>query len=776
MASLPIVRYKQKGFALPSILIASVVMLGVLFTALSAIAATRAALEDQYYNQIAREAAESGLAMAEACLKASAYVPQWTAAAPLRPNTNCSGVTQTGGGYSANISSSLTSRVTFRVEAATTATGGSVQLIAAVGTVELVRLSDYSGPAWKTYSTRTTGRMAAQTTFDTVAFGYYANQGAFYGLVYPDGKARAVGYNGFGNLGNGSTTNRTEPTVFNAPSAGAPIVKMYTQFLSLGTRMAAVDINGNAYISGMNRWTAGAMTTGGALGTGSTATQVTTPTRVALPAGVRVESANFLMRASYFIGSDNNVYSTGECFSGILGTLVASACPGGTTTPVRVALPTPNAADPNTIPVKASGWVQSDNLSSDGDSIFLRMEGGRVYAWGSNNDRQFGQGPTGSSVYGTPVKVGNFGDTGQTKAVQIATDGRSGYILDDAGDVYASGANFYGQIGGAAAPLLAYSGVVCLDNPGALSTGGRQLTRYACNDTMAQRVEFSADERLRIGTNVTMSGSPVTLCLEVSTSPSAGTAVIMAACDNSRNNQRWYMDDNGMIRNRWSQYLGINVCLNNPGNGTTNGVGITMETCSVTNAQRWFLKSSSYLTKVPIPGGKKVKRITTDHYSTLFLTVDGEVWGAGDNSRGQLGNGSSNRTNPKLVRFGSGVLPSDQQVVEVYTAGFASGDFKYSTFVILSDGSVWGSGSNSDGQLGDGTTTQRLSPVRMQLPIGVRARQVISGYGTTIVLATNGQIYSVGNNTNGQLGDGTTTNRSIPAANQFLNVFPTNYF
>jgi alpha-tubulin suppressor-like RCC1 family protein len=50
----------------------------------------------------------------------------------------------------------------------------------------------------------------------------------------------------------------------------------------------------------------------------------------------------------------------------------------------------------------------------------------------------------------------------------------------------------------------------------------------------------------------------------------------------------------------------------------------------------------------------------------------------------------------------------------------------------------------------------------MNLPAGIAASVVQTGYGTTVVLTTAGTVYTVGNNGNGQLGDGTTTNSSTP--------------
>jgi hypothetical protein len=95
------------------------------------------------------------------------------------------------------------------------------------------------------------------------------------------------------------------------------------------------------------------------------------------------------------------------------------------------------------------------------------------------------------------------------------------------------------------------------------------------------------------------------------------------------------------------------------------------------------------------------------------------------------------------------------------------------TYVVLDNGSVYGSGSNYFGQMGNGTTgTTVATPVRMTLPAGVVAQSVQTGFGTTVILTNEGRIFTVGNNGNGQLGDGTTTNSSIPSARQYVNQRP----
>lgn len=82
------------------------------------------------------------------------------------------------------------------------------------------------------------------------------------------------------------------------------------------------------------------------------------------------------------------------------------------------------------------------------------------------------------------------------------------------------------------------------------------------------------------------------------------------------------------------------------------------------------------------------------------------------------------------------------------------------TIALKSDGTVWAWGYNFYGQLGDGTSTDKNTPVQVSGLTGVTA--IASGNDHTIALKSDGTVWAWGFNGDGQLGDGTLTNSSTP--------------
>ena len=207
----------KRGFALPTVLIASVVMLMVLVTAVSATTAVRSALENQRYTELVKSAAEAGVVLAEACLRISENTVTWSDAQPLKPNTDCNGEEQEA--LSAYIREYDDYR-TYFVVGEPQLNGNSEPIEAASqGYVEALRTS--TGTAWRVFSGSAVSALSVSgdgTPVGTSIEGYWS--AAPEGYLLEDGSA--VSRTTYANLfsaigttfgsGDGSTT-------FNLPNS-----------------------------------------------------------------------------------------------------------------------------------------------------------------------------------------------------------------------------------------------------------------------------------------------------------------------------------------------------------------------------------------------------------------------------------------------------------------------------------------------------------------------------------------------------------------------------
>ena len=152
---------------------------------------------------------------------------------------------------------------------------------------------------------------------------------------------------------------------------------------------------------------------------------------------------------------------------------------------------------------------------------------------------------------------------------------------------------------------------------------------------------------------------------------------------------------------------------------------------------------------VKVQGLTEVIAIAAGPEHSLALLADGSVRAWGRNDSGQLGDGTTiDRAKPVLVRGLSNV--------KAITAG------EVFSLVLLSDGTVRAFGSSDVGQLGDGDASihTATSPVVVTGLTGVEA--IDSGEDHSLALLADGSVRAWGFNASGQLGDGTTNNRFTP--------------
>jgi prepilin-type N-terminal cleavage/methylation domain-containing protein len=147
--------------------------------------------------------------------------------------------------------------------------------------------------------------------------------------------------------------------------------------------------------------------------------------------------------------------------------------------------------------------------------------------------------------------------------------------------------------------------------------------------------------------------------------------------------------------------------------------------------------------------GSGVASISAGSYHTCAVLTSGAAKCWGDNGSGRLGDGSttSSSTPVDVSGLGSGVASiaaTSSHTCAVTTSGAAK---------------CWG--QNLEGRLGDGSATGRTTPVDV-VGLGSGVARITGGVSHTCAVLTSGVAKCWGGNGNGQLGDGTTTNSLTP--------------
>lgn len=153
------------------------------------------------------------------------------------------------------------------------------------------------------------------------------------------------------------------------------------------------------------------------------------------------------------------------------------------------------------------------------------------------------------------------------------------------------------------------------------------------------------------------------------------------------------------------------------------------------------------LTPVPVGGGHVFTRLHSGGTHTCGLTATHETWCWGDNASGQLGDGTTTSGGPPVLVSGGLAF----SVVATGTRPNSGGRSHTCAITLTATAYCWG--LNEFGQLGDGTTTDRLVPT----PVLTNEVFVAIGAGDnfTCAMTPDQRVFCWGSNANGELGTGT---------------------
>jgi alpha-tubulin suppressor-like RCC1 family protein len=260
--------------------------------------------------------------------------------------------------------------------------------------------------------------------------------GAYHSLAVAGGKVYGWGYNGYGQVGDGTVLNRATPV---------PVVDNINRTAGLNPAAIQVAAGANhslALLSDGTVWGWGRNTTG-QLGfdpasINGTSSQGARQIPLPLPAGVTVIQIAAQGSNSYALASDNTVWAWGYNFAGELGKDPAASLPlGYSFTPDKI----------YTDAVRTSiNELKATKISAGGNHVLALGVDGAVWAWGLNQAAQLGNNSTVNSPIA--VKVLNLPAAQPVTDIRAFGDYSMAKVGSDAlGTWYGWGSNSYGQIG-----------------------------------------------------------------------------------------------------------------------------------------------------------------------------------------------------------------------------------------------------------------------------------------------------------------------------------------
>ncbi|MFQ5559184.1 MAG: Ig-like domain-containing protein [Nitrospinota bacterium] len=531
--------------------------------------------------------------------------------------------------------------------------------------------------------------------------------------IKSDGTLWGWGANDFGQLGDGSYTEREFPVEIGGGNWRDIFAGRY--------HVMGIKEDGTLWSWGVN--------SSGQFGNGKT-TGANIPTQV----GTDSDWQQVALGSSHSIAlkTDGSLWSWGS------GEGVGHS-EGGQARPVQLGL--------------SKDWLKV--AASGAFSVALKMDGS-LWSWGRNDDGQLGHGSTQSSL--VPVRVGQENDWKDIWAGGDWWDSqnRTGAVKSD-GSLWAWGANSFGQLGNG---NTSKSKV-----PVRIGTGS-EWSLVAAGDTHS--VGIKSDQTVWTWGNNKYSAlgdgtaplktEPVSVGSETNWNRvEAGWGYTLAT---KIDQTLWGWGENG----KGQLGLGTSENEKDPGPvqaGTAwaqTGSGASHTLSIRTDGTLWSwgsnifgqLGNGTYTSSTtPVQVGFDTGWLKTSSGGnfSVALKKDGTLWTWGNNNNGQLGDGSGvvDRNNP--LQFGNGVWSE-----------ISSGDFHVAA--IRGDGTLWSWGSNEFGQLGDGTETDRKFPV--QVGTGNQWIDVAAGDDYTMAIKANGTLWAWGDNVFGQLGDGTNLSRKSP--------------
>ena len=395
-----------------------------------------------------------------------------------------------------------------------------------------------------------------------------------------------------------------------------------------------------------------------------------------------------------------------------------------------------------------------NHLSGGVTHSFGMTTSGQLYAWGSNEYGQLGDGTTVNKSIPTLISFEGL-QSGETIRDVFAGQYHT-FVVTTNGRVYSWGWNRYGQLGDGTSGTSQNENIADKSTPTLISFPAGEIIRNVVADqdhslavtTTGRLYTWGRNNFGQLGNNTLADNSTPTLILfpggETIRNVAAGINHSLAVTTTGQvyawgSNLYGQLGDNTLANKSTPTLISFNG-LNNLNDGETM--------------------------RDVVAGGEYSHAVTTN----------GRVYSWGSNNRGQLGDGTSgtsqnqniaNKSTPTLISFTG--LQNGETISNVDIGA-------QNSMAVTTIGRVYAWGWNLFGQLGDNTLANKSTPTLISftgLQNGETIRNIFLGNGHSLAVTTNNRLYAWGFNNSSQLGDGATANKQIPTLVSFNGLTPT---
>lgn len=531
--------------------------------------------------------------------------------------------------------------------------------------------------------------------------------GAYVVAIRTDGGLFTWGFGGQGQLGDGTTGARSSPVQVGTSSWSA---------ISCGGRaVLAIRVGGSLFAWGDNAH--------GQLGDSTTAAK-SSPVQIGSSSWSAIcvggKGDGLARSTSFAIRTDGGLFAWGSNIHGQMGNNSTTS----TSSPVQIG---------------TSSWVA---VKTTGISTIAIKVGGTLWSWGGNVDRQLGDGT--NSPRSSPVQVGSDSDWDKIDYAisNLYESGGEALVIWNTfyagktnGTMYSWGSNLFWTLG---YPLNQGSGKngLYLTTPAKTNTATwKAIAIGQGGGDFAAGVDDGGQKNHALGIKTDGSlwawgynrfgqlgdGTSFDRMVPVKIGNSSWSAVSCGSGDSSATTP-------------YSAAIRIDGALFTWGGNEIGQLGDSTTTVRSSPVQ---IGSSSW------------SIVSCGYRSTAAIRIDGGLFTWGNAAQGQLGsNNTTSRSSP----------------VQIGTSSWNAVAMADHCLAIRIDGGLFTWGANGTGQLGDGTTTSRSSPVQVGSSswMAVAASCNATTQGNSAAIRVGGSLFTWGLGGVGQLGDGTTTSKSSP--------------